>query len=207
MTLVPGRAASPTLLLQEQFLDPASCASCCAALHDGDATNATIANRSGETIVDDRIRRTRIVSINGDMQQLIRDRLQALRPHLERYFDVSLAELQEPNFLLYRRGDFFRPHQDTSALGTYSVELQRRQISAVLFLNGQATLPAPGRYCGGELKVYSPGNITAPYTQIRGAPGLLVAFPSDTFHEVRPVVHGERCTVAAWYARANATAD
>jgi SM-20-related protein len=32
-----------------------------------------------------------------------------------------------------------------------------------------------------------------------GEPGLLVAFRSDTVHEVLPVTHGERFTVVSWF--------
>jgi hypothetical protein len=30
-------------------------------------------------------------------------------------------------------------------------------------------------------------------------PGLLIAFPSDKWHEVKPVSHGRRFTVVTWF--------
>jgi len=34
---------------------------------------------------------------------------------------------------------------------------------------------------------------------VRGEAGTLVAFPSETTHEVTPVTSGERFSIASWY--------
>jgi predicted 2-oxoglutarate/Fe(II)-dependent dioxygenase YbiX len=34
------------------------------------------------------------------------------------------------------------------------------------------------------------------------APGTLVAFPSETTHEVTPITHGERLSIVSWYRAA-----
>jgi predicted 2-oxoglutarate/Fe(II)-dependent dioxygenase YbiX len=35
--------------------------------------------------------------------------------------------------------------------------------------------------------------------ELEAEPGTLVAFRSETTHEVTPVTHGERYTIASWY--------
>lgn len=202
-----GQLTSTSLFIRERFLDLGSCEACCDALRRGQSEQATIANASGQTVVDQGVRRTRRVSIDWEIQKLIRQPLEALMSEIQRYFTVSLVRLEQTDFLLYGQGDFFRPHQDHSRLDAHGSDLRLRTVSAVLFLNRQTRLPAEGCYCGGEFRLYTPQNRSTPYIQIDGEPGLLIAFPSDTFHEVRPVRHGERCTVAAWYVRADANPD
>ena len=135
------------------------------------------------------------------MREVIETRLRAILPLVAEHFAVPLHGLQEPEFLLYRRGDFFRPHQDNSIDRRYGIDLRRRAVSAVLFLNAQSRLPEPDAYCGGELRLYTPRDPARPYIPIGGNPGRLVAFRSATIHEVRPVTHGERYTVAAWFTQ------
>jgi SM-20-related protein len=35
--------------------------------------------------------------------------------------------------------------------------------------------------------------------RVSGKPGILVAFRSETTHEVTPVTHGERLSIVSWY--------
>jgi SM-20-related protein len=126
-------------------------------------------------------------------------RLLALKPAAEKHFRLRLSGSRPPQFLVYRPGDFFRRHRDSSADPGAGEAATGRKVSAVAFLNG-----AEGEdgYGGGALVFY--GLLDDPRGEQVGFPltpeaGLLVAFRSDVIHEVTPVTHGERCTVVSWF--------
>jgi SM-20-related protein len=105
---------------------------------------------------------------------------------------VSLSECEEPQFLRYRKGDFFVAHQDGNT-GLLLLDTERRLISTVIFLSRESESPEPDAFCGGSL-VFSDSGFHVP-----AKPGTLVAFRSETTHEVTPVTHGERLSIASWY--------
>jgi SM-20-related protein len=77
-----------------------------------------------------------------------------------------------------------------------------RQISAVIFLNGNSSQPRESTYGGGALTFYE--LLDDPIGQSLGFPleaeeGLLIAFRADVPHSVAPVTHGDRYTIASWY--------
>ena len=113
-------------------------------------------------------------------------KLLALKESIEKHFDVVLNECEDPQFLRYREGDFFVAHQDGNT-GLLRLETEKRLISTVIFLSRD--------YSGGSL-VFS--NLRE-RNQMSAEPGMLVAFRSETTHEVTPVTHGERYTIASWY--------
>jgi SM-20-related protein len=45
----------------------------------------------------------------------------------------------------------------------------------------------------------SPFGQAEPPQSLAAAPGTLVAFPSETTHEVLPITDGERLSVVSWY--------
>ncbi len=105
-----------------------------------------------------------------------------------------------PQFLVYRPGDFFRPHRDRAVEPEDDVT-KRRRISIVVFLNGTGETILPETFDGGALTFY--GLLDDPRLRAVGYPlraetGLLVAFRSDILHEVTPVSRGERHSVVAW---------
>jgi predicted 2-oxoglutarate/Fe(II)-dependent dioxygenase YbiX len=188
-------------LVVHGFLDHAACVSCCDVMRDSVTDAATIVDSAGRSVVAAAIRRTASVRIPAAVYETLRGRLETLQPRLADHFGLSLDGVQQPEFLLYRRGDFFRPHQDNSVLEQHGLQLRNREVSAVLFLNRQSRLPAEGTYCGGALRLYTAASRgrPVPYVEIAGESGLLVAFHSSVLHEVRTVSHGERFTIAVWY--------
>ena len=75
---------------------------------------------------------------------------------------------------------------------------------AVLLACALASLPVPlsfsaepqaDSYTGGTLNFYDQTKEFG----LEGETGLLVAFTSDTFHEVIPVTSGERFTIITWF--------
>ena len=159
--------------------------------------------------VDEGARRTLRAAAPAGVAAGLAGRLAGLRSALEENFRTKLGGCEEPEFLVYRTGDFFRPHRDASPGARAHEHLRRRRVSVVLFLNGQAERPEPGSFCGASLVFY--GLLPDPRAAHVGFPlaaeaGLLVAFPSDLLHEVTPVTHGERYAVVSWFGAAGGEA-
>jgi len=75
-------------------------------------------------------------------------------------------------------------------------------VSLVIFLNRESQEPADDAYGQGYLTFY--GLLDGPHWKkcafpLKAEPGLLIAFPSDKWHEVTPVSHGRRFTVVTWF--------
>lgn len=143
-------------------------------------------------------RRVDVLSVPAATRVEIDVRLDRLRPTLEEHFGCRLAAHEPVQFLRYRRGGHYGLHTDRTP-GTRDPDLRRRKVSVVVFLNGPGR--GPGRCLGGEL--------VFPARRSRGArgrlplavdpePGLLIAFRPDLEHEVRPVTHGSRFSLATW---------
>jgi predicted 2-oxoglutarate/Fe(II)-dependent dioxygenase YbiX len=150
-------------------------------------------------MVDESRRRTRRVLVPDAAQRLIEERLLAIVPEVRQHFGVAIGRMQLPQFLRYRRGDFFRAHQDSSRSPEIAAHVRRRRVSAVVFLNRQTRFPEAEAFCGGDLKLYRADDDPDPGLHVLAEDGLLLAFPSGMFHEVRPVTHGERYTVVTWF--------
>ena len=91
---------------------------------------------------------------------------------------------------------YFVAHQDGNT-GMLRSEREERKVSAVIFLNIQSETPEPNAYGGGSL-LFHPRGASEPFRQTAEG-GTLVAFRAETTHEVEPVTHGERFTIASWY--------
>jgi len=113
----------------------------------------------------------------------------ALLEHLERrieaHFERPLDGFEPPQFLRYRAGDFFVAHQDGNTPLVHD-DSRFRKVSVVIFLNSES------EFGGGSLVLHGERSL-----QIEA--GRLVAFPSETTHEVLPITRGERLSVASWY--------
>jgi len=145
-------------------------------------------------LVHTAVRRTTKVAVPPEVRELVRRRLMERKPEIEAYFGAPLGECESPQFLRYEEGDYFVPHQDGNTPMVWD-ESRFRRISAVMFLNPRTNAPADGAYGGGEL-VFHAANLRVP----AGArPGSLVAFRAETTHEVTPVTHGVRYTIATWF--------
>jgi len=157
----------------------------------------------GRQTVDERYRSTRIANVSEASVASVRAEVLALKPVLERHFQLPTTGCRTPEFLVYRAGDFFAPHADSVAVGGASdVVVTDRRISVVVFLNGESRSAGDDGYTGGTLDFY--GLVGDPRTRNRpfsltGEPGLLVAFRPETLHGVAPVVDGERFTVVTWF--------
>jgi SM-20-related protein len=187
------------LFVRKNFLEQELCARCCREMDEAASTQATIFGPDYTNVIDEAIRSVKVVDVPEATIALVEARLLALRPALERHFDVTLTGCQPLQFLTYREGDFYTVHKDNDTDAPDMVS--KRKVSLVLFLNGQAPQPASGAYGGGSLTFYK--LIADPRWQTYGFPlnseaGLLVAFRSDVLHQVLPVTHGKRYTIVSW---------
>ena len=147
---------------------------------------ATVYGSSVSGAINESVRRTFRVKPSDETAALVIQKLLTLKESIEKHFDVVLNECEDPQFLRYREGDFFVAHQDGNT-GLLRLETEKRLISTVIFLNRD--------YSGGSLEF---SNLRERFG-MSAEPGMLVAFRSETTHEVTPVTHGERYSIASWY--------
>lgn len=154
------------------------------------------------SIIDENVRRTKSVKVSKQTRLIVEEHLLAVKPLVERHFNLAINGCQTPDFLVYKAGDFFRPHKDVNDDPECPDELKRRRVSAVIFLNGQAEETEPDSYRGGSLTLYGlvDDQRWKEYGfQLVGEEGLLIAFPSDVYHQVSVVTEGERYTIVTWF--------
>src|SRR5207244_11285653 len=102
--------------------------------------------------VDDASRHTKHAKVSEETATRISKRLLDVAPGLGEHFGRDLAGIQPPQFLLYREGDFFRPHPDRSEKPGTADYVTQRSVSAVVFVNGGSV--EDGGYTGGALEFY-----------------------------------------------------
>ena len=176
----------PDLFVSKQFFDQRACEAIVAEMKAAAGGAATVYGSTVSGAVNESVRRTFRVKPSNETVSLVTRQLLEVKESIEKHFDVGLNECEDPQFLRYREGDFFVAHQDGNT-GLLRIETEKRRISTVIFLNSD--------FGGGSL-VFSSlrDRFVAP-----AEPGMLVAFRSETTHEVTPVTHGERYSIASWY--------
>jgi predicted 2-oxoglutarate/Fe(II)-dependent dioxygenase YbiX len=150
--------------------------------------------------LDESARRANKIKPSGSVRRLLEERLDALRPQLERAFGIPLGGFQAPQLLAYGPGDFHEAHVDTRP--DAAEDVAQRKISAIIGLNDRSEKPRKGSYGGGSLVLQGlvPGlgddrrGFAAPLSA-----GSILAFKSNVVHEVKPVTHGERYTIVTWF--------
>ena len=172
-------------LVLADFFDPAPLL---AVLRDAGSAAAGV--YGAPQAVDRRVRSAQALQVDVPLRDRVRSLLAIAQPRLAEHFGVELSHAEEPQFLRYLPGDFFVAHQDGNTPVIHD-DTRHRRISVVLFLNaeyGGGQLVLHGRYPDWEKRYPMPAH-----------PGTLVAFRSETTHEVTPVTHGERYTIVSWY--------
>jgi predicted 2-oxoglutarate/Fe(II)-dependent dioxygenase YbiX len=156
----------------------------------------------GRMVLDLEHRSTKRVGVGDASVRLIEERLASVHKSLERHFGVPLQGWQEPQFLRYASGGFFRLHADTNDLDGSPEFLRQRKVSAIIFLGHPSDEGGTVVDRGGDL-VFR-GLIDDPRIRNRGFSfshdeGTFLAFPSTVSHEVTTVTSGQRYTVATWF--------
>jgi SM-20-related protein len=182
----------------EGFLDAASLAELRAELERAGGRPATVLSADDGGALHPTVRKTTRIAVSPETRERVKQRLMARKPALEQHFGVTLSACEEPQFLRYDEGDFFVPHQDGNTPMVWD-DSRFRRVSAVIFLNERSDEPGEGRYGGGELVFHGP--YSGPPLRVSAAAGAgsLTAFRAETTHEVTPVTHGVRYTIATWF--------
>ena len=154
--------------------------------------------RDNETIYDEEVRKTFRVTISKYFREQILVKIaNDLQPELEEFFKVKFKGHQPLQFLSYEAGHYFRAHQDET--DSQSDE-NARKVTVIIFLNQQGEEKDQLGYGGGDLVLYglfenAPQNgFTIPSRK-----GMLVAFKSNTVHEVTPISWGNRYSLVTWF--------
>ena len=184
----------PDLFVVPQFFEPRLCEAITVELKTAVGSAASIYGTASSGTIDEMVRRTVRVKPAQETVDLVIQKLRACKDAVEKHFNVTLDECEEPQFLRYRVGDFFVAHQDGNT-GLMRLDSERRRVSTVIFLSRESQSPESDAFCGGSL-VFS--NLRNSF-RMPAEPGTLVAFRSETTHEVTPVTHGERFSIASWY--------
>jgi predicted 2-oxoglutarate/Fe(II)-dependent dioxygenase YbiX len=195
------------LYAEREFLSPDVCAGLRNEMQAVTGVPATVADGQGGHAVDETYRRTRQVEVSSTSTERIRKTLLEAGPRLTTHFDRRLVDIQSPQFLLYREGDFFRAHEDDSKKPEAPNFVRQRSVSAVVFLNSDDG-GEPDGYSGGSLTFYGLMDDSASGDSVglplAGETGLLIAFPAALVHSVSPVTAGERYTVVSWFVEERA---
>jgi SM-20-related protein len=194
--------AGSGLFLVRDFLDPRACAAVRAEARAAAGHPAPVYIEGAEGVVREDVRKTTSLEVTAATAADVGRRLRELRGEIGGYFKLNLSDCEPPQFLRYGEGDFFVRHQDGDTDQLEFDHLRVRKVSVVVFLNGGADEPSAETYGGGSLLVYRAGEgagVPPLVFDVPGEAGLLVAFRSDTVHEVTPVTRGERLTVVSWF--------
>jgi SM-20-related protein len=183
------------------FLDEQTCAALRSEIRTNIQVPANIGNTGGY-IVDEQYRKSKYAEVSKRSKSYVTSRLLTLKECLEQHFALLLSGCQDPSFLVYREGDYFRPHVDNSHNPDFPKAIRDRQVAVIVFLNGETTSPKPDSYCGGALIIHGViegfGDRSYAFPLV-SEPGLLIAFRTDVVHEVSPVTNGERYTTVSWF--------
>jgi SM-20-related protein len=185
------------LLLVASFFEPEICRELIAEMRRSPATPAITYGKGDAGSVHERVRKADRLALSPGTVESVTQRLKEYREKIGERFGISLSGCEEPQFLRYRVGDFFVAHQDGNT-GLVQLATDRsRRISVSIFLNRQSEAPEMDSYCGGSL-VFSDWRAGREF-RLDGETGKLVAFRSETTHEVIPVTFGERYAIVSWY--------
>ena len=189
------------LYVERDFFDRDTCARLRSEARAGVGDPATVRQQGAEYVVNEEIRRTQLARVSAASEALVQRRLMELKTTLERHFGVTTNGIRPPQFLVYRQGDFFRPHADSSRNPDAPAIATGRRISMVVWLNGERDVPDDESYSGGSLTFFGLMNDARADDRgfpLTGEPGLLVAFPAQRVHSVTPVTRGTRFTIVSW---------
>jgi predicted 2-oxoglutarate/Fe(II)-dependent dioxygenase YbiX len=186
------------LYLVREFFDEEACRELIREMRSSPANAAiTYGQESAGGVINENVRRVSRVQPSAETVALVTERLMEQLASVAEHFLVALSRCEEPQFLCYRPGDFFVAHQDGNT-GLVNLDTDRfRRVSVSVFLNQQSEAPQHNSFCGGSLRFtdWRKGRSLSS----KAKAGMLVAFRSETTHEVTPITHGERYSIVSWY--------
>lgn len=186
------------LLSINDFLDAAAREEIVSEMRSASGDAAPVYGRDDAGAIDTRVRKATRVVVSPQTREHVMQQLLDRKAAIEEHFGVALSNCEEPQFLRYQTGDFFVAHQDGNTPLIFD-DTRFRKVSVIIFLSTQSEEQAPDAYGGGSLVLHGPYPNYDVHLPVANNPGTLVAFRSETTHEVTPVTHGERYTIVSWY--------
>lgn len=182
----------------EDALDGATLEQIRREMRGADGSAARVTGVGPEEAATPSMRKATQVEVSDASRAAVTRLLEGQRPRIEAHFGRPLDGCEEPQFLRYGSGDYFVAHQDgnTPLIRDHT---RFRRISVVILLSEQSEHPGPDAYGGGSLVLHGPFPGPEVRIPLAPAPATLVAFPSETTHEVTPITHGERLSIVSWY--------
>jgi SM-20-related protein len=192
------RMTWPDLFVIKDFLEPLVCERIFDEMSAAEGRSSIVYGSSASGVVDEATRTSLRLTVSSEIVALITSRLLNSLDDVAKHFDVQLSECEDPQFLRYETGAFFVAHQDGNT-GLLRLDTERRLVSIVIFLSRESESPQPesNTHCGGSL-VFTNLRDSSKF-HLSGEPGTLLAFRSETTHEVTPVTHGQRYSIVSWY--------
>jgi SM-20-related protein len=189
------------LFVRGGFFDPAICAQLQRQMLLAESEKGLVLQGEAEgSVLNEEVRKVLDIKTDAATTDMVWEAIGGLRPILQDHFRVQLRHVERPAFLRYGCGAFYSPHTDGDI--TSPSVTRARLVSVVLFLNGGSQEPAPNAFGGGALTFHGLMD-GQPWEKCAFAldaePGLLIAFRSNTLHEVRPVTFGQRFTIVSWF--------
>jgi predicted 2-oxoglutarate/Fe(II)-dependent dioxygenase YbiX len=166
-------------------LDGGSCRAVRAAMDRGDTESAEVL--SGDAAVVDAARRAAHVTADDETLARIASCLEAQRETIAAFFDVALVAREGAGLVRYSAGGFYRPHRDRADMASWPAA-SRRCVTLILFLNAD--------FDGGLLRLLPDDGEDV---DVVPEEGMLVAFQSETGHEVTTITRGTRDVVVDWF--------
>jgi len=186
----------PIFFMADHVMDEATCRRVQTAMDAGVPEPSEILG--GEIEHVEEVRRASHVEVPQSMLDVIEACLDRQRDAIGAFFGRTLRSREGPSLLRYEAGDFYRPHVDRADVPSWP-DAAERQVTVVLFLDSSRDRDPAGGFAGGLLRVFPGGPGTAP-VEIAATRGTLVAFPSETQHEVTRVTGGRRDVVVDWFS-------
>ena len=128
------------------LLDPEEAASLREEMAGAAAKVSTVAEGETADEVDEGQRSSKWAQVSDETRTRLQERLLTLKPALAAHFGQEFADCQPAQFLVYRKGDFFGAHHDTSEDEEAADFVRERRISVILFVNGVSEEPAPDSF-------------------------------------------------------------
>ena len=174
----------------DEFLDAPARERILAGIASAGAVPAEVYGGASTAGVDQRVRSARKVVVEDELRELVRGLLAGAQSSIGNHFGLTLNELEEPQFLRYLPGDFFVAHQDGNT-PVIRDDSRHRRVSVVVFLNDA--------YEGGSFVFHGKYPEWQKRYEVPATPGSLIAFRSETTHEVTPITDGTRYSIVSWY--------
>lgn len=178
-------------LVLPDFLDATTCAEILGELRNAPVAQATVYGMSAAGTIDRGTRNTKAVAAPEALHERLRTKIDEVLPRVSAHFATSLASIEPLQFLRYGAGDFFVAHQDGNTPLIHD-DTRHRKVSIVIFLSERS------EYDGGSLTFHGRYPDFDAREDAAAAAGSLIAFRSETTHEVAPVTQGDRFTVVTW---------